>query len=127
MTTDDIIVCFITAYLENKTTEENEIANNSLGDDIRKLGYVYFKVSNGYKIMVNKYNSKNFIEEIKALGKKYNQPTVLIRVGNDELLNITDEEYKILLEKTNNECGIKSMSGSGWVVRGYTRQRLGLK
>lgn len=127
MTTDDIIVCFITAYLEDKTTQENEIANKLLGDDIRKLGYVYFNVSNGYKIMVNKYNSKNFIEEIKALGKKYNQPTVLIRVGDNELLNITDEEYKTLLEKTNNECGIKSMSGSGWVVRGYTRQKLGLK
>ena len=116
---DDIFAYFISAKDKN--------ANIELENDIRKLGYVYFESDDGYKIVINKNCSEMLMKEIDALNNKYNQQQILINTDNNGLSNITDEEYKTLLEKTNGKCGIKSMSGSGWVVRGYTRKKLGLK
>lgn len=92
VTGDDINVCFITAYEGDKAKEENDAANEKLAQDIRRLGYGFTKTIGGFlypngevghepgfKVAIRNPNPKKFIEEMLALGSRYNQWAVLIK------------------------------------------------
>lgn len=94
---DDLNVCFITAYGYGETKAENDKANEQLEHDLYRLGYGYTKIVGGFlyddgkighepgfKVAIRNPNSQRFIDEMMALGKKYNQQSVLIKTPGEK-------------------------------------------
>lgn len=105
ITGSDLNVCFITAYESDKTQEENDSANKQLEHDLRRLGYGFTKTIGGfkykdgsihkepgYKVAVREPDPTSFIEEMVALGNKYNQWSVLIKVPGEKAQYIQTRE-----------------------------------
>jgi hypothetical protein len=97
ITNDDLNVCFITAYEGDKPKEENEAANKNLERDLRRLGYGFTKTIGGfkyedgsighepgYKVAVREPDPTSFIEEMMALGNKYNQWSILLKTPGEK-------------------------------------------
>lgn len=96
---DDLNVCFITAYKYNRSEEENAKQNEELYHDLHDLGYGLSKAIGGYKYqdddakdqmgyepsfkVASRNNPEVFKEEMLALGRKYNQETILLKLAGE--------------------------------------------
>lgn len=101
---DDVHVCFITAYTSDKDKKANDEANKELEQDLKGLGYrpkdAYMaghtktiggfkyedgKIGNepGYKVAVRNIDPDLFKEDMLALGKKYGQWSILLKLGTE--------------------------------------------
>ena len=99
---DDLNVCFITAYKYDRSEEENEKLNKDLYHDLHDLGYGLSKSIGGYKYkdkpededdkighepgfkVAARNNPEVFKEEMLALGRKYNQEAILLKLPGEE-------------------------------------------
>jgi len=138
---DDINVCFITAYAPIRSEKENRAANKSLERDINRLGYYGttktiggFTYQDdkgnetvghepGFKVATRNPNSQEFIEEMLALGRKYNQVSVLIKVPGDKAkyYNTSDNFGNIDME-FDKVSAANPKDTSTW-TGGYTQMR----
>ncbi|MGN1393600.1 MAG: hypothetical protein ACI4V7_06135 [Succinivibrionaceae bacterium] len=96
-----ICTCFITAYLETNDEETNIANNNKLELNIVSLGYEYgykkilggyvysngtFAKEPGFLVSCKRTNvlPEDFKEEMLALGRKYNQETILLKLPGEK-------------------------------------------
>ena len=100
MNKDDVNVCFITAYKYNRPEEENAKLNEELYKDLRRLGYGLSKSMGGYKYkdddakdqighepsfkVAARNNSEEFKEDMLALGRKYDQESILLKLPGED-------------------------------------------
>lgn len=133
---DDVNVCFITAYQGARPKEENEAANEELAKDIRRLGYGFTKTVGGFqygdgsighepgfKVAIKNPNPEKFVEEMMALGKKYGQESVLIKVPGDKAkyYNTSDNFGNIDMEF--DSVGDANPQDTSTWTGGYTQMR----
>ena len=101
-------ICFITAYTDYNNEEENVAANDSLEKDLRSLDYGFNKTIGGFQyekgkiseepgfqVIDRRLSSEDFLEEMIALGKRYDQWSVLIKPK--------DSKVRCIITKPNNE------------------------
>ena len=101
LTTDKYNICFITGYADGNTEEENELANKKLEKDLLDLDYGFKKtmggfqykpgkVANepGFQIIDSRLDPIDFFDEMVALGKKYNQWAILIKLKGEKVKQI---------------------------------------
>lgn len=96
-----ICTCFITAYLETNDEETNIANNNKLELNIVSLGYEYgykkilggyvysngnFAKEPGFLVSCKRTNvlPEDFKEEMLALGKRYNQESILLKLPGEK-------------------------------------------
>lgn len=96
-----ICTCFITAYLEANDEKTNITNNNKLELNLVSLGYEYGykKIFGGYVYANGKFAKEpgflvsckrtnvlpeDFKEEMLALGKKYNQESILLKLPGEK-------------------------------------------
>ena len=95
---NDYNICFITACTDYNSTEENLLANNSLEKDLRSLDHGFNKVLGGYQYKVGevteepgfqvidkRLSAEDFLDEMVALGKKYDQWAISIKPKNSNI------------------------------------------
>lgn len=133
---DKANVCFITAYQAGKTEEENEAANKELEHDIRRLGCGFTKTIGGFqygsgvvkeepgfKVGVKEKDPKRFIDEMLALGQKYGQESVLIKVpGKKAAYYNTSDNFGNIDIEFDKASDANPQDLSTWSV-GYTQMK----
>lgn len=87
--------CFITAYTDYNSEEENLAANHSLEKDLRSLDYGFNKTIGGFQVIDRRLSSEDFFDEMVALGKRYDQGSILIKPK--------DSKIRCIVTKPNSE------------------------